>query len=184
MPTTGPPSPETPAPDSQLEFTRLFVGTQAAFHGYLFSLVHDHHAADDLVQDLAARLWDKFNGYDRARPFVSWGLGFARLLAFEWRRRQARLPVPLDDATLNALAEVAANRAEDHDNRRAPLRGCLRHLPDHQRRALHSRYYDDQSVAEIARLWRRTEMAVYKVLKRAHEILLDCMRKTMAAAEP
>jgi len=169
---------------SQLEFTRLFVGSQAAFQGFLLTLVHDRHAADDLVQELAGRLWLKFADYDRSRPFVSWGLGFARLLAFEWRRHQARLPVPLDEATLQALADVAAEQSLASDERREVLGHCLQQLTDHQRQALQARYYRDQSVAEIARQTRRTETAVYKVLKRAHLLLLDCMRQALASSTP
>ncbi len=169
---------------SQLEFTRLFVSSQAAFQGFLLTLVHDRHAADDLVQELAGRLWLKFGDYERSRPFVAWGLGFARLLAFEWRRNQARLPVPLDDATLQALADVAAESSLGSDERQEALGHCLQQLTDHQRQSLHARYYRDQSVAEIARQTQRTETAVYKVLKRAHLILLDCVRKTLESPTP
>ena len=169
---------------SQLEFTRLFVASQAAFQGFLLTLVHDRHAADDLVQELACRLWVKFDDYQRSRPFVAWGLGFARLLAFEWRRLQARLPVPLDEPTLQALADLAAERSMASDERHEALGHCLQHLSKHQRQVLQARYYDDQPVAEIARQAQRTEMAVYKVLKRAHQLLLDCMRKTLASPTP
>ena len=54
-------------PPSQLEFTRLFVASQAAFQGFQLTLVHDRHAADDLVQELACRLWLKFGDYDAER---------------------------------------------------------------------------------------------------------------------
>ena len=169
---------------SQLEFTRLFVSSQAAFHGFLLTLVHDRHAADDLVQELACRLWLKFGDYERSRPFVAWGLGFARLLAFEWRRRQARLPVPLDEPTLQALADVAAKHSMASDERHEALGHCLQHLTENQQQVLQARYFRDQAVAEIARQAQRTEMAVYKVLKRAHQMLLDCMRKALSSPTP
>lgn len=171
---------QSPLPEPQLAFTRLFVANQAAFHGFLVSLVHDIHAADDLLQDLAGRMWVKFESYDRARPFVAWGLGFARLIAIEWRRKQQRLPLPLDEATLTRLADESAEHFAEHDERRHALRDCLRHLTDHQRRTLHLRYHEELPVAAIARSWQRTEMAVYKVLKNAHQSLLDCMIRSLA----
>lgn len=166
---------------SELVFTRLFVANERALYGFLLSLVHDHGAVDDLMQELAGRLWKKFDQYDEARPFVAWGIGFARLLAFEWRRKQQKLPVPLDEATLDALADEAAIHAEHYDERRDLLRVCMKELTDHQRKTLHARYYDERPVAEIARGWQRTEMAVYKVLKRAHEALVKCMRRGMGS---
>ena len=67
-------------PDPHLVFTRLFVAAQPGLHGFLMALVHDAHAADDLLQDLAERLWRKFDQYDPARPFIAWAIGFARRL--------------------------------------------------------------------------------------------------------
>lgn len=173
-----------PAPDPRLAFTRLFVAAQSALHGYLVSLVQDVHAADDLLQELAGRLWTRFEHYDPERSFVAWGIGFARLLALEWRRRQQRLPLSLDEATLDLLANQAAEQAAQLDGRRDALHECLKSLTDHQRRTLHLRYQEELSVADIARSWRRTEMAVYKVLKHAHQNLLLCMTRALARPEP
>lgn len=169
-----------PPPDPQLAFTRLFVANQAALHGFLVSLVHDLHAADDLLQELAGRLWVKFDSYDPSRPFVAWGIGFARLVAMEWRRKQQRLPLALDEATLDQLANQAADQAGQQDERREALHECLKSLTQHQRRALHHRYQEELSVAAIASSWKRTEMAVYKVLKHAHRSLLDCMNRALS----
>lgn len=171
-------SPSTP--DPQLTFTRLFVANQAALHGYLVSLVHDLHTADDLLQDLAGRLWLKFDSYDHSRPFVAWGLGFARIVALEWRRKQARLPLTLDDQTLEALANEALTFSFSHDARRDALHHCLQTLTDHQRKTLELRYHQDHSVATIASSWHRSEVAIYKVLKHAHQSLLACINKTLA----
>ena len=167
-------------PEPHLAFTRLFVANQAALHGFLVSLVNDLHAADDLLQDLAGRLWAKFDTYDPQRPFVAWGLGFARLVAMEWRRKQARQPLPLDDATLAKLADEAQDHADHYDSRRDALHECLKSLTEHQRRTLHARYHDDLPVSQIAKAWQRTEMAIYKVLKHSHQALLDCITKALA----
>lgn len=169
-----------PSPDPHLKFTRHFIANQPALYGFLVSLVHDHHAADDLLQELASRLWSKFGEYDGRRPFVAWGIGFARLLAMEWRRKQQRLPIPMDDATLSLLADEAEAHFEHHDERLDALRRCLGRLTDHQRDALQLRYQEDRPVAEIARLWQRTQMAVYKVLQHCHRALLDCITETLA----
>ena len=171
-------------PDPHLTFTRLFVTAQPALHGFLMSLVHDPHAADDILQDLAERMWRKFDDYDERRPFVAWGIGFARLLAMEWRRRQQRLPIPLDEKTLNLLATEATDHAIHHDDRLDALRACLKHLTDRQRAVLRLRYQEEQPVKTIARESNRTQMAIYKMLKHAHHALLDCISETLARPAP
>jgi RNA polymerase sigma-70 factor (ECF subfamily) len=175
---------QNPPSDPQLAFTRQFVTAQPALHGFLMSLVHDPHAADDLLQDLAERMWRKFGDYDERRPFVAWGIGFARLLAMEWRRRQQHLPLPLDEETLDLLASEAADQATHHDDRLDALRGCLKQLTDRQRAALRLRYQDELPVKAIARQWNRTQMAVYKMLKHVHRTLLDCISETLARPAP
>ncbi|NWK56941.1 sigma-70 family RNA polymerase sigma factor [Verrucomicrobiaceae bacterium N1E253] len=166
--------------EPQLAFTRLLIANERALYGFLLSLVHDRSAADDLLQELAGRLWRKFDEYDSSRPFIAWGIGFARLLAFEWRRKQQKLPIPMDDEILNSLADASAEHAEQYDERRSYLLKCMKGLTERQRQALHAHYFDEQPVKKIARLWQRTEMAVYKILKRAHKAMFDCMRESMA----
>lgn len=175
---------ENPLPELHLDFTRQFVAAQPALHGYLISLVHDAHATDDLLQELAERLWRKFDTYDRSRPFVAWGLGFARLLAMEWRRKQQRLPLPLDTDTLDRLATEAAGEAPRHDDRLDALRACLRKLTERQRTVLRLRYQESMAVVEIANSSNRTQMAIYKVLKHAHLALLQCISETLARETP
>ncbi len=170
------------APESHLRFTRLFVAAQPSFYGYLMSLVHDRQAADELIQELAERLWHKFPDYDADRPFVAWGIGFARYLAMEWRRRQRRLPLPLDQATLDALADVAEPSAFEHDRRLEALRECLGKLTDRQREVLRLRYEEATPVASIAEASRRTPMAVYKAIKQAHLSLFACVTKTLGGS--
>jgi len=148
------------------------------------SLVHDPHAAEDLLQDLAERMWRKFGEYDESRPFVAWGIGFARLLAMEWRRAQQRLPLPLDEETLDLLTNQAAEEVSCHDIRVDALRECIKRLTDRQRAALRLRYQESIPVAEIARSWNRSQMAIYKALKYIHRTLLDCISQSLSSQTP
>lgn len=172
------PVPENlPPPDPQLAFTRHFVANQAALYGFLVSLVQDLHAADDLLQELAGRLWVKFETNDSNRPFIAWGIGFARLIAMEWRREQQRLPLSLDESTLDQLAEQAAEQAGQLDERRDALHECLKSLTLHRRRVLHLRYQEELSVATIARTWKRTTL-LFPALRSAPMALSgDCRIK-------
>lgn len=169
--------PPEPAPGSgEIAFTKLFVANERAIYGFIYSLTQNRGAAEDLRQELAERLWVKFADYDPQRPFVAWAIGFARLLVFEWRRKEAKLPIPIGDEALGKLADAAAERAENHEEIRAALHECAEGLTGLQRKALHERYYNEQPVALIAKAWGRTEMAVYKLLKRVQQNMADCLR--------
>jgi RNA polymerase sigma-70 factor, ECF subfamily len=174
--TKASPTSPPPASDSQIQFTRLFIANQQAFSGFLVSLVHDREVVDDLLQELAERLWRKYPEYDPERPFVAWGLQFARFLGLEWRRRQERLPLALDEETLRALAERSKERIAADESDRSLLRRCMERLTELQRQVLHSRYFEEVPVAELARRRERSEVAIYQVLRRVHSSLFECMR--------
>lgn len=171
---------QEPRHDAHLAFTKQFVTEFPALHGFLISLVHNTHAADDLMQDLAERMWLKFADYDESRPFVAWGMGFARLLVKEWYRRQQRTALPLDESMIDMLADEAEERLNRYDDRVIALRSCIRKLTEKQRTVLRLRYQDDKPVKLIATEWKRSQMAVYKMLKQIHIALLACITETMA----
>lgn len=166
----------------ELEFTKLLLENERAIFGFIHSLTQDIGATEELRQELAERLWNKFDQYDGSRPFVAWAIGFARLMVFEWRRAQTKLPIPMSDEALNQLADDAADRAESRDEIYAALRECSAGLTELQRKALHQRYFEETPVKQIAKAWGRTQMAVYKVLNRVHESLADCLRTKLDAA--
>ncbi|MEM7146698.1 MAG: sigma-70 family RNA polymerase sigma factor [Verrucomicrobiota bacterium] len=166
----------------ELEFTKLLLENERAIFGFIYSLTQDFNASEELRQELASRLWTKFDQFDGSRPFVAWAIGFARLMVLEWRRAQAKLPIPMDDEVLGKMADAAAERAENRSDIQAALHECAQDLTALQKKALHARYFDGTSVQEIAQAWNRTQMAVYKVLNRIHESLADCMREKLNLA--
>ena len=169
-------------PKRELEFTKLLLENERAIFGFIHSLTHDISATEELRQELAERLWTKFDHFDGKRPFVAWAIGFARLMVMEWRRAQAKLPIPMTDEVVNKLADAAAERAENRDEIYAVLRECAAGLTELQRKALHQRYYEESPVKKIASAWGKTQMAVYKVLNRVHESLASCMRAKLDSA--
>lgn len=169
-----------PTPDHHLAFTKQFVMACPALYGFLISLVHDTHAADDLMQDLAERMWLKFADYDERRPFVAWGMGFARLLVKEWYRKQKRQPLQLDEQMIDMLADEASDRLAQQDERVDALRSCIEKLTERQRDVLRMRYQEEKPIKLIATEWNRSQVAVYKMLKQIHFGLLACISETMA----
>lgn len=87
--------------------------------------------------------------------------------------------MPLDDATLAALAEAAEEDVPAQDARLETLRACLAKLTGRQREVLRQRYEESLPVAVIAESAQRTPMAVYKAIKQAHLALFDCVTRTL-----
>ena len=71
-------------------FDELWTGCQADVRRYVFMLVPRPADVDDVIQETAVALLDKFVEYDADRPFLPWALRFAYLEVLKWRQHHAR----------------------------------------------------------------------------------------------
>src|SRR3954467_5741619 len=82
----------TPSGSSETErFMRLFLAHQRRFYGLILSLVPNVTDADDLLQETAALMWQKFAEFRPGTDFAAWGLRFARNLVSNHRKKTRRL---------------------------------------------------------------------------------------------
>ncbi len=157
-------------------FSRLLMAERRRILGFIQVLVQDRAAAEDVLQDVSAVLWTKFDQFEIGTDFAAWAMCVARLTVLNWRRKQARLPLALGDETLLLLADeaVAALSVPD-DERREALQECLSRLPETQRQLLRAHYERGEDVADIAQEAQRTARSIYLRLEKIHAALLDCM---------
>jgi len=158
-------------------FSRLLMAERRRILGFIQVLVQDRSAAEDVLQDVSAVLWTKFDQFELGTDFAAWAMCVARLTVLNWRRKQAKLPVNLCDETLRLLADeaVAALSVPD-DERRESLQECLRRLSQNQRELLRAHYEHGEAVVSIARTAQRTTRSIYLRLEKIHAALLDCMQ--------
>jgi RNA polymerase sigma-70 factor (ECF subfamily) len=121
-----------PSADQQ-RFLSLFLKSEREIFRYVAALVPNVSDADDIVQQTAITLWEKFDDYDPERPFTPWACRFALNKTRQWIERRRRWQILLD----NGLAEELEQRREELrpelEMRLNKLEGCLGKLPDEQR---------------------------------------------------
>jgi RNA polymerase sigma-70 factor (ECF subfamily) len=163
------------------QFSRLLVANQRRIHGFILSLVHDRAAAADILQDVSVLLWEKFDRFEPGTDFAAWGMSIARLTILNWRRRQKKVPLPLEDELLAILADEAIKVSCQYEDRRVALAHCVQELSEENRDLLIARYEMDRPVSGIAQRLGRSRVAVYKRLTRIRSILLDCINNRLHA---
>jgi len=123
-------------------------------YGYVRSIVRDHHAAEDLTQQVFAKLMTvivKFD--DRGVPFSAWLLRLARNVTIDYVRSTRLLPKrQLLDVDLVAQMDV---------ERRDVVNTALGTLPDDQRRVILLRHLVGLSPGEIADEMGRSEGSIH-----------------------
>lgn len=161
-------------------FLRHYAESEVALHTFVRSLVPTRQMASEVMQDVILVLWEKF---DAARDFQGWAFGVARNVALRHLRRQSRDRHVFDDELVNRLADDAATLAPVHDGHREALEHCLDKLPAAQRELVLTAYTKGTRIDELATRRGQTPMALYKLLHRIRQALLECVERTLAKEE-
>jgi RNA polymerase sigma-70 factor (ECF subfamily) len=160
---------------AQQQFLSLFLRSQREIFRYVAALVPNMTDAEDIVQQTALSLWEKFDAYDPEKPFTPWACRFALNKTRQWIERRQRWQALLD----RGLAEELAQRRQELepliDQRLKCLETCMQKLPLEQRLLLEGYYYERTDVEELSKRSHRTVAGTYKMLQRIRHSLQACV---------
>jgi RNA polymerase sigma-70 factor (ECF subfamily) len=174
---------QTPRESLTDDFMSLFLEHQRRIHGYLVVLLSGHQDADDLLQETAAVLWRRFHEFEPGTNFFAWACKTANLVVLGYRRRKGREAAMLDDTILEKIAACAINEDTLLVHRLAALEVCLEKLVPNDRLLIDRCYLANAKAKDVAVELGRPETSVYKSLGRIRRALLECIRRSLAAAE-
>lgn len=166
---------------SQQEFLRVFLASEREILRYVVALVPSLQDAQEIVQQTAIVLWEKFDDYDRARPFAPWACRFALNAARQWMDRRQRWARLLEGDLADELMRRREQLRPELDEKLSHLEHCLRKLPEGERNLIESYYFQETSVDSLAEQSRRKVDAVYKALQRIRQQLRDCIERALNA---
>jgi RNA polymerase sigma-70 factor (ECF subfamily) len=143
----------------------LYVRYAADVQRYVASFVHDHHEAEDITQNVFAKLMKAIRKYEeREVPFAAWIMRVARNAALDHMR--ARRAIPTEEVRLadDGHTQVGVDRGRD-------LRHALEDLPEDQREVLVLRHIAGLSPVEIASALKKSESSVHGLHHRGRRAL-------------
>jgi len=170
------------SPDEQdrgERFTRLLIAHERRLRGFVLTLIGRRQDVEDLMQEVCAVLWRKFDQFEEGTHFAAWAMQTARLCVFEWRRKHRRAVLPLQESDFETLANEAQSIHDIAEDRQEALRRCVAKLDPKTRRLLDWRYAQRLPVKEVAERLGHSPQAVYKALHRAHRALQECMVESL-----
>lgn len=142
---------------------------------FVASFVRDHHEAEDITQNVFAKLMKAIKKYEqREVPFDAWILRVARNAALDHLR--AKRAIPTEEVRL-----VDTGRAQTGLDRGRALRQALEDLPEDQREVLVLRHIVGLSPVEIAGTLDKTESSVHGLHHRGRRSLRANLRELGAA---
>jgi RNA polymerase sigma-70 factor (ECF subfamily) len=136
-------------------FETLYDRYSPVVFGLALKMLGDREVAEEAVQEIFWRVWQRAKSFDPNRAFAPWLFGIAHNYCIdELRRRRAR-PQPVyeddDHPVLSTIADDAdvSEAALQSEQRRVVL-NALRELPTEQRQALELAYFGGLTQQEIA----------------------------------
>jgi RNA polymerase sigma-70 factor, ECF subfamily len=165
---------------SMRELAGMWVQYQSAIAAYITANVADMHHAEDLVQEVAQVVAEKFSTYDRERSFLSWALGIARNRLLKYYRTKARDRLVLSEAALTRLGTALERVEGETEDRREALKECLQEIQGRRREVLELRYRHNARVTAIASQFGMSTSAVSVMLYRIRAALFSCVQRKLA----
>ncbi len=160
---------------AQERFLSLFLRSEREIFRYVAALVPNVTDAEDIVQQTALALWEKFELYDPAQPFTPWACRFALNKARQWIERRQHWQALLEHGLGEELAQRRQELQPEFESRLRHLEACLGRLPQEQRALVQGYYYERASVEKLAERAGRTTAATYKMLQRIRQTLQLCV---------
>ena len=131
---------------------QVYAMTSAKLFGICLRICADRDAAEDILQDVYIKVWNRADRFDagRASP-ITWLCAIARNTAIDWCRSSRRPGMAPEEAAAEvADAAPLADMVIERDQHSARMFACLDELEARQRVAIRSAFLDGLTYAQLA----------------------------------
>ncbi len=158
-------------------FEDLYRATSAKLYRVLVGILMRRSLADEALQDVYARIWERAGAFDPARGSpIAWMAAIARNLALDEVRRAKTAPVAALPEGFDIASEAAsALDALESNDRLKALIACLDRLDDEKREAVLLAYYRGCSREALSRRFGRPVPTIKTWLHRSLLQLRLCL---------
>lgn len=159
---------------------RLFLTCEPRIFAFIRSLVFSRADADDVLQETALVLWEKFDQFEPGTRFDRWAFRIAHFQVMYHRQKKARDRLRFSDALVEQLGADMMAESQQLEASQAALAHCLETLPAPDHQLIRERYRGETTNRDLARESGRSESAISRALNRIYMKLLLCIEGTLA----
>lgn len=159
------------------DFVGRMMAAQPRLRAYARMMIYNPSDVNDILQEVAAICWQKYEQYDPARSFDAWAMGVARNCVFEYLRDHGRRASPLNQEAINLLESEAAHASASTSELEIALEACLRKLSAEDHRLIRTRFEQSETNRGVSKLLGISEATVSRTLNRIYAQLLLCIKQ-------
>jgi RNA polymerase sigma-70 factor (family 1) len=132
------------------QFEALFYKMKDRLYRYALRFVGDAESAEDVVQDVMSKLWQKREEADQIDNLEAWLMVLTRNRALDLLRKNKDNLVSVDEAIGLSDHEPMADKLLENEDLMTLLRNCLSQLPEKQRTVFQLREIEQMTYEEIS----------------------------------
>lgn len=135
------------------------------------------------MQETSILMYEKFDDFDKSSDFLAWAKTIAKYKTLEFLRKNQRQKVifsPEIAELIDRESQCCVGRCDDWLDM---LRQCISRLRNIDQQLLQVRYYENMSVAAIAKRLGCSFQKVYRDMARINDSLVHCIRLKIRSDE-
>jgi RNA polymerase sigma-70 factor (ECF subfamily) len=160
------------------EFLEHLLPNQNAIRSFIYSIHPQAGDLDDIMQNTAISLWEKFETFDSSREFLPWAHRLAYFEVLRHRKKRSRDRLVFSEELVDLLAGEDSPAAQGEPLLQA-LEGCVSRLDTRVRAVVEARYASGHSIADLAKGSGESVHRMYRQLEKAREMLVSCVRRRL-----
>lgn len=165
--------------DDPSRFVRLLLKYDRALIAYIMTFIPRRDDAEEVLQNAATVIWEKFSEYDKSRDFLPWAMRVTYFEILNFRKERARSRLVFCPELLEALATDRATQESVLEARREALRVCLGQLDQEAESLLRQRYADSETIADLAKSVGASAKVLYRRLYRLRQRVARCVEQRL-----
>lgn len=160
-------------------FEQLYEATSAKLYGIVLRILHQRALADDVLQEIYVRIWERAGDFDQTRASpITWMATIARNRALDEVRRKS--PVSLEEVPDSIELADDSEHPLDKQERSEELTkllACLEALEEDKRKMILLAYYRGMSREALSQRFSTPVSTIKTWLHRSLTQLRGCLAK-------
>lgn len=162
-------------------FMELFSSNYGRIMSFIYTLVPNASDAEDIMQETAKVLWEKFDEFVIGTNFVSWAVTIAKYQVLSYRSRY-NTKISLNSHLIETLSEEAKAPLDGGHARLDALRQCIQKLNQNDRKFIQCRFEKRMTAKVLSKQIGVAMNTIYRNESRILAVLMNCVSKALGAA--
>lgn len=171
----------SPCGNRDEQYVALLTQHKSQLFRFIFAMVHSLPDAEDVFQQAAITMWDKFREFELGSDFYAWACSIARYKSLDYLKAKGRQRLVFSDALLDLVAQHDQWQPEAQQAKLRALANCRNKLSTKDQQLLTICYGGRESIRESAESVGRPVGSVYDSLSRIRRALYACIERTLAS---